>query len=294
MAPIRASSVGGSGVRVYAFRQGVRMQFGRRNVFGALVLGLLLALVWFRPLDSVAEQYTESGLKRAFATFAAARAMNAALSVLQSASVNFQIGAGASLQLGAVLDPLDDLVEQFSALMLAATLSFATQRLLIEVSGANPVAVLLTALLLAWGAFHLFNRAPPGWLPRIALGLLCLRLAVPAAALGSEATYRLLLADRYEASQAQIRSAGLPDVEVKPDEGLAERVKRWWAQTAEVGKKIEELKARVEGWVEHLVRLAAVFIVQTLVLPLLFLWAMLRLYRTLAAFSGRRSFVQPA
>ena len=251
-------------------------------MLAVLMLALLLALVWLRPLDAVAEQYTESGLKRAFATFAAARGMNAALSVLQSASVNFQIGAGASLQLGAVLDPIDDLVEQFSALMLAATLSFATQRLLIEVSGAWPVCVLLTVLFLAWGALYLKDRTPSGWLPKFALALLCVRLAVPAAALGSELTYRLLLASKYEVSQTQIKSAGVPDVEIQAGETLAERVKRWWTQSADIGKKIEELKARADGWVEHLVRLAAVFIIQTLVLPLLFLWAMLRLYRFLS------------
>lgn len=259
------------------------MHIGQRKTLGVLILALLLALVWFRPLDTVAEQYTESGLKRAFATFAAARAMNAAISVLQSGSVNFQIGAGASLQLGAVLDPLDDLVEQFSALMLAATLSFATQRLLIEVSGALPVSVLLTVLFVAWGVFHLMTRAPPGWLPKLALGLLCLRLAVPAAALGSELTYQFLLASNYEASQAQIKSADVPDVEVQAGESLAERVKRWWAQGMDIGKKIEALKARADGWVEHIVRLAAVFVVQTVVLPLLFLWAMLWLYRVLSA-----------
>lgn len=259
------------------------MHIGRRKMLGVLIFALLLALAWSRPLDTVAEQYTESGLKRAFATFAAARAMNAAISVLQSASISFHIGAGASLQLGAVLDPLDDLVEQFSALMLAATLSFATQRLLIDVSGAWPVSVLLTVLFLAWGVLYLKNATPPGWLPKLALGLLCLRLAVPTAALGSEATYQLLLASEYENSQAQIKSADVPDVEVLAGEGLAERVKRWLAKSTDIGKKIEALKARADGWVEHIMRLAAVFIVQTVVLPLLFLWAMLRLYRVLSA-----------
>lgn len=263
------------------------MHIGRQKVLGAFGLALLLALLWFRPVDTVAEQYTESGLKRAVATFAAARAMNAAISVLQSASINVQVGAGGALQLGAVLDPLDDLVEQFSALMLAATLSFATQRLLIEVSGAPPVSVLLAVLFLAWGAFHFLNRAPPGWLPRLALGLLCLRLAVPAAALGSEVTYRLLLAQEYETSQAQIEIVEVPEVETKTDEGLVEKIKRWWARSADIGKNIEALRTRAGSWADHIVRLAAVFMVQTVVLPLLFLWVMIWLYRVVSApFSG--------
>lgn len=259
------------------------MPIGRRKMLGLLILAILLALVWFRPLDSIAEQYTETGLKRAFATFAAARGMNAAISVLQSASINLQIGAGASFQLGAALDPIDDLVEQFSALMLAATLSFATQRLLIDVAGAWPVSALLTVLFLTWSVFHLKDRAPPRWLPKLALGLLCLRLAVPIVALTSETTYQLLLASKYEASQSQIKIIELPNVEVQATEGFSEMVKRWWAQSADMGRKIEAVKEKADSWVEHIVRLAAVFIVQIVILPLLFLWAMLQIYNTLSA-----------
>lgn len=249
-----------------------------------MLLAVALALVWTAPLDRVAQDYTESGLKRAVATFAAARAMNAVISVLQS----FQVGVGASVQLGAALDPIDDLVEQFSTLMLAATLSFGTQRLLIEVSGALPFSILLTVVFLAWGAWRGLGRAPPGWLPRIALALLLLRFAVPLAALGSEATYRLLLATKYEDSQARIKAAGIPEAEVQAGESFADTVKRWWAQGADVGKKIAMLNAKVENWVDHLVRLAAIFIVQTIVLPLLFLWLMLRSYRLFFASSGGR------
>jgi len=255
----------------------------QRKILGAMLLAMLAGLVWLRPLDAPAVQYTESGLKRALATFAAARAMNAALSVLQSGTVNLQLGAGASVQLGAVLDPLDDLVEQFSALMLAATISFATQRLLIELSGAWPVSALLSALLLAWAAFRWQGRIAPGWLPRLALGLLCLRLAVPLAALGSEATYRMLLAREYDASQMEIGSAKVPGVEIQSEAGVIDKLKAWWSQSTEFDKKIAALKAAANGWVEHMVRLSAVFLVQTVVLPLLFLWAMLWLYRALSA-----------
>jgi len=260
------------------------MQLRQARIVGALLLVVALALVWSGPLDKLAQDYTESGLKRAVATFAAARAMNAVISVLQS----FQVGVGASVQLGAALDPLDDLVEQFSALMLAATLSFGTQRLLIEISGTLPVSILLTVLFLAWGALQGLGRTPPGWLPRIALALLLLRLAVPMAALGSEATYRLLLATKYEDSQARIKAAVIPEAELQAGESFADSVKRWWAQGADVGKKIAELSAKVENWVDHLVRLAAIFIVQTIVLPLLFLWLMLRSYRLFFASSGGR------
>lgn len=252
---------------------------------GALFLTLMLALIWMRPLDGTAREYSESGFKRAFVTFAAARAINATISVLKS----FQVGAIASIQLGAALDPVDDLVEQFSTLMLGATVLFAAQRLLIDLLATVPVAVFLTTLLLLWGASGLRGRGPPGWLTRLAIGVLCLRFAVPVVALGSEGAYRLLLAGQYESSQRQIESTRIQGIDARSDESLAEQVRRWWTEGANIGKRIEALKAQTEAWVEHLIRLLAVFLVQTLVLPFLFLWGVLWLYRTLARPFGSRS-----
>src|SRR6478752_5976326 len=108
------------------------------------ILVVMLASVWLRPLDATAREYVDTGFKRALVTFASARALNALISLAQSATVSVQVGAGGSIQPGAVLDPIDDLVEQFSLVMLAATLSFAIQSLLISVLGAWPISVLLT------------------------------------------------------------------------------------------------------------------------------------------------------
>jgi hypothetical protein len=254
-----------------------------RRTLLVCVLAAALAVLWLRPLDRLAQDYTEAGFGRALATFAAARALNAVISVAQSASVSVLVGAGASVQPGAVLDPIDDLIEQFSTLMLGATLSFGAQRLLIAISGAWPLALAASALLLGWGLYGWRGRAAPRWLRQSAVGLLLLSLAVPLAALASEATYRLFLAGEYEAAQAQIGSAGAPAAAaaaVPTDEGVLDRIKRLWSQSADVGRQIDDLRARAAALVEYLIRLAAVFLVQTVVLPLLTFWLLLRLYRS--------------
>ena len=51
----------------------------------------------------------------------------------------------------------------------------------------------------------------------------------------------------------------------------------------EVSARIEELKKLAAGMVEHIVMLIAVFLVQTLVLPLVLLTALLKTARRLAA-----------
>lgn len=254
----------------------------RKQPFLIPILTLVLVLVWLRPVDTLAERYVDDGFKRALVTFATARVINAAISFAKEAEVSFQAGAGGSIKPGAALDPLDDMVEQFSTIMLAATVSFAIQSILIAVFGAAPVRVLLALLLVAWMVQKWRGREAPWWLPRLALALVCLRLAIPFVALASETTYQLLLADSYQSAQAQIQTIESPESAVRPDEGIMERARRWWAQIADLGKNIEEVRAKAQGMVEHLVRLAAVFIVQTIVLPILFLWVMLWLYRGLA------------
>ncbi len=256
-----------------------------RAVMAALLVALL-ALAWARPLDTWAAEQVDAGLKRALATYAAARTLNAVLSTVRSVSVSVGVGVGASVHPGAVLEPVDDLVEQFSALVLAATLSFAAQKLLLEVGAAWPLGLALTVALGAWLAWW-WRAPPPRWLHRLALGLLCLRLAVPLLALGSEGTYQLVMAGEYQQAQATLQQTPLPEAAPAANAGLAERIKRWWADSTDVAGKVEQLKARADALVAHMVRLAAVFVLQTVVLPLLFLALLLAVYRHgVAALSG--------
>lgn len=253
----------------------------RRNWILVPVLAVMLALVWIKPIDTFAERQVEAGFQRALTTFATARALNAILSTVQSASVSVGVGVGVSAHPGAILEPINDLVERFSALMLAATISFATQRLLLGIFSAWPVSVIVSGALIAWCAVRYQGRSSPVWLPKLAFGLLCLRLAVPTIALGSEATYQLFLAPDYVAAQAQFKSADLPDVAAEPNEGLGSKFKRWWSQNTDLARKVDMLRSKADGLVAHMVNLAAVFIVQTMILPLLFLYLLLWLYRSL-------------
>jgi hypothetical protein len=258
------------------------MKTGWQRVALVALIAALLALIWVKPVDGLATRNIESGLQRSLTTFAAARGLNALLSAVQSASVNVGVGlAGGAIHPGAVLEPIDDLVEQFSALMLAAAVSFAAQRLLIELFGTWPVDALLTVLLLGCAVFAARATATPRWLLRVTVVLLCTRLAVPLLAVGSEMTYRAVLADGYETSQKEIAAADPPELTAQAgDDSRLAAIKRWWSESTDVAKKIETLKARADGLVEHIVKLTAVFVVQTVVFPLLFLLALVVLYRT--------------
>lgn len=255
------------------------MQPPQRKWLLLATLALAVALVWLRPLEVMAQAYVDSGLKRALVTFASARALNAVLSLAQSTSVSIQVGAGVSAHPAAVLDPLDDLVEQFSTIMLVATLSFAAQHLLITLVGAWPLAALLTLVLLVWGGFIWRERDPPAWLKKVALGFMFLIFAVPIASLASEATYRLLMANEYENAQAHIKILAPGEAVVNTDEDLSQKLKRLWSQSTDIKKQVDELTTQANATVEHIIRLAALFIIQTVVLPFFFVWLMFQFYR---------------
>lgn len=278
------------------------MRLHRHSALVALLLAAALALTWLRPLDTLAERHVEAGLKRALVAFAAARTLNAVLSALQEASVSFQVGAGVSVKPGAVLEPLDDVVEQFSNLMFVATASFAVQRLMIEVLAAWPVCVALSMLWLGWAALAWRARGMPAWLPRLAVALLILRLAVPVLAWVGEAVHTTVLARPYqqhaerlqalEAAETRARDGprggpregpreGGPASEAAPPEGLLERFRGLVAQGGDIARQVEAMRSRAQEIVENLVRLGAVFIVQTIVLPLLYAGFLVWLYRAL-------------
>ncbi|MCB1944024.1 MAG: hypothetical protein KDI53_18575, partial [Candidatus Accumulibacter sp.] len=85
-------------------------------------------------------------MKRALVSFATARALNAVISVAQGTEVSMQpAGMGVVLTPGQLLDPVNDLVEQFSHLMLAASVAFGVQKVLISIGAYWVISLLLTA-----------------------------------------------------------------------------------------------------------------------------------------------------
>jgi hypothetical protein len=268
-----------------------------RHVWPALLAALILACAWLRPVDDLAQEYVESGLKRALITFAVARSANAVISVLQETMVAAEpFGVGVSASPGQILDPLNDLVEQFSALMLAACVSFGLQRVLISVGGTPLVSWLLTAAIIGLAIAHWRGSPAPRWITKALVILLVARFAVPVIALGSEATFRLAMLGEYRQAQAyveqtsrELTSIPAPN-EPKGTVGRLERFKGWFKGKAQdFIEHLDRLKQKADDIVRNVVMLMALFLVQTLVLPIFFLWVLLRLARAVPSLASGES-----
>jgi hypothetical protein len=252
-----------------------------RGILMTAMIAIMIAASWLGPLDQPAMEQIDAGLKRALISFATARALNGAISVAQGTEISAQpLGVGVNFAPGQILDPVNDLVEQLSNLMLAASIAFGVQKLLVGIGAFWVISLALSMLALGWLGAGLARGKAPGWLQRALLVLVLVRFAVPVVALGGEVLFQRFLAPDYASSQQVIESASgqasrlSSDIPSAATPGLVEQVKGWWAQGSDAMASFSEFKRAAEVATEHVVRLGAIFVLQTLVLPLLLLWAL--------------------
>lgn len=272
------------------------MQTARR-VLVALTMAAVVLCSWLAPLDAPAMQQVDAGLKRALLSFATARVLNAAISVAQGTeALVTPLGVGVTLAPGQVLDPVNDLVEQFSNLMLAASVVFGIQKVLIGIGGYWPISLALSAAALGWCWLYMRRQHAPAWLSRMLVILLMLRFAIPVVTIGTDLLWQKFLAADYQASQqlmdtasGQVDKLGPAVPATAESSGLMEQMKGWLSKTADVKKNFEDLKQAAERATEHIIKLIVIFLLQTLVLPLLLLWALYGVARRAFEWPGQRS-----
>lgn len=259
-------------------------------------LAAVVGLSSFSTVDRVAEAEYEKLFQRALVTFALARTLNGLISAVQGTELALQpAGVGVTLTPGEILDPVNDLVERFSWIMLGATLSLGVQQVLLDIGQWWVLKALVAVLALAWIVVSWRRRGNQdsgrmlAWLWRALIVVLLLRFAVPLAMIANEAVYDLFLEGRYLESTAVVESAEA-EIEVineeasaaAEDESLFDALGRTFEgtrQSLDFRQKLASISERTTDLIEHLLQLGVVFIFQTGLLPIAFLWLFLRLLR---------------
>ena len=256
----------------------------------SLVLLLTAALSVTPFMDNRAAADYEQLFQRAFITFALARTINGVISVVQGTEIALQpAGVGVTLTPGEILDPVNDLVERFSWIMMGATISLGVQNVLLDIS-AWWVIQLLVAALAAWLLIRLWYPGQRSGLNRILFRrvfplLLFIRFAVPVMLIANDFLYQEFLEQRYQQSTEVITEAGR-ELEQIRSEAVAEEARdnydsmldsltRAWSNTVDsidLSGRLERMQAQAAEVIEHLIQLSVVFILQTALLPVAFLW----------------------
>ncbi|WP_342130130.1 hypothetical protein [Hydrogenophaga sp. OTU3427] len=113
------------------------------------------------------------------------------------------LGFGVSLAVGEILDPVNDLVETFSSVMLTASVAFGIQKLLLAIGSNWVVSACLSAIALVWAVLFWMNRSPQ-WLFRLLGVLLFIRFVMPVATIGSAKLFEAFSSAQYTASQGEL------------------------------------------------------------------------------------------
>ena len=258
----------------------IERPFARRIAL-ALIVALTVACAWLAPLESTANRYVDAGLKRALISFATARALDAVISAAQGTEVAVQPGGvGVVFSPGQVLDPVNDLVEQFSDLMLTASVAFGAEKVLIGIGAHWLISVMLSLSALVWVAVYLRQYSAPAWLSRLLVLLLMARFAMPVAIIGSDMLFQQFMHDDYQASQQGIESVSgqIDKLDVPAaaaaEPGFLERFKDWATQQTDLKTRYENLKHAAEQATERIIKLMVIFLLQTLVFPVAMLWVL--------------------
>lgn len=257
----------------------------RSRVFIIVTVAIVMACSWLPQIERLANEQIDAGLKRALISFAAARALNAAISVVQGTELAIQpAGFGINLTPGQVLDPVNDVVEQFSFLMLTASISFGIQKVLLSIGSHWLISLTVTLFTVLWALLFFLHRCPD-WLSRIVVVLLMVRFAIPVATIGTDMAFQHFMASDYQLSQksidmtiGQVEKVTPSNPAVPEKQGLIDRFKALLqSQTAEWKADFRHLTGAIERATEHIVKLMAIFLLQTLVIPLVLLWILYRL-----------------
>ncbi len=255
----------------------------RRLAITTLIL-ICVALSWTGSLEQAAEPQLQATLQRALVTAAIARGLNGVISVAQGTEIAIQpVGIGVTIAAGEILDPLNDLIERFSWLALAASASLATQLLLSEVFANNFINGTLTAA----GAIYLLAIWLPGnlpgrvWLLRATALLIFARFVFTIVILVVTQVDQWVLVERQQLMMSELTQAtqeidGLQSSsnEIPPQATQSSVLERFEAvidssrQALDIESQLSDLARKVESSITELINLMAVFLVQTLVLPI--------------------------
>jgi hypothetical protein len=271
----------------------------KKRILWTILVLLAAAGAMTGHLDEASETQAEDALRNALVTFAVARTLNAVISAAQGTELALEPGGvGVVLSVGEVLDPINDLIERFSAVMLVAASSLGLQALLLNITSWWGVSIFLAA---AGAAFLMTIWAPrsvaasyAGPALRVLLILLFIRFAVPVLIVGTTIISDAFLLSEQQAATAVLKSttSEIEELNESPravsgeDQSLIDRIGEMIDDSLEsmqIRDRMSKLRESASQASEHVVSLIAIFVLQTIILPIAFLWLFIEGLKAVAA-----------
>ncbi len=259
-----------------------------RKAAVAIISLAILLVCWSGSVDEKSKATVDGAFRQALIVFGTAKALNGVISVAQGTEVG---PPGVTIAIGELLDPVNDLVEQFSWVMFASITSLGIQSIVLGLTSTSAFDLLLTLTLIGANLWFFLRPQTEGksraLLLRFTLLLLFLRLSIPLMALANQLLYEGFLSHQYNIEQLDGNITLLSQELETLQTDTATSSGSFFGSVEKYFDKsyydalMERYKSSADKASEQIVRLIIVFVFQTLLFPLLFLFALYRMVRVL-------------
>lgn len=269
-----------------------------KNLVVKFCLGICFSLILFFAqgvkipyLDNSSDSYFKDAISKAGVAYASTRGVNALISMIQNSQLQLEpAGVGFSLAIGEVLDPINDMTERLSNVLVLAITSLGLQKLLYEMS-ISIVPPLLAVFLLLFSLTLWIKNAKikifQAFLLSFSLLLIVARVSLPFASLANEYLYQNFFATKIVQSQQALHVSGVDADKLSQMSVPTQQNSSFWNKISNSTQLIQEKSAQFKeaftytlenagNLIDNLLNLTflyiGVFLIQVIFLPLFIFW----------------------
>ena len=268
-------------------------------------IGIILAIaLFFLPgsqiphLDTKTDAYFNNAITKAGLAYATCRAINASVSVIKDSSLQLEpAGVGVSLAVGQVLDPIDDMTERLSDVLVTAITSLGVQKLSYEI-GVSLAPQLFALFLFILSVLVLFENERTASLRRITARILILiavlRFCLPLTSVANEYIYNNYFEEQISKANNELTLHSevfdqLGKIVIPDATGFWGTIENSTALIKNISLQLRNaIKASVTNMgaiIKNLLNLTflyvGIFLIQVIVFPLLIFWFFIKVANTL-------------
>jgi len=249
-------------------------------------------------LDSTADTYFRDSISKAGASYGVCRVINATVSIIKESSVELEpAGVGLSLAVGQAVDPINDMVERLSDVLVMSITSLGVQKLTYEICLTLAPQV-LAFFLIIFSILTLFQNGRIFKLQRLILSILVIvsiaRFCLPVSSMANQFLQDHFFEQKIVEANSEL-ARGIADLDKLKDValpkydgviGTIENSASYLKQKSidfknAIAVTIENRDIIVENLLELTFLYVGIFIVQVLVLPLLIFWFLIKVVNSL-------------
>lgn len=264
------------------------------------LIGITLAIILiissgikFPIVDNSADNYFKEAITKAGLAYASCRVVNASISVIKESDLTMEpAGVGITLALGQALDPIDDMTERLSNVLVTAITALGVQKLAYEISRSLALPIigflLIILTILIWFNYNWAEKINR-YTIKLVFIIVIARFCLPFSSMINDFLHNSFFEEQIalaneELSSVTVELDRLKDFSLPETNGIIGTISNSAAylkqKTVELKRAITSTVNNMGDIVENLLKLTflyvSVFIFQVIILPILVFWVLVK------------------